>query len=61
MIEMVAINIKKVLPKLQVPGNRSIIYEIRANYNEEEIKLLKQAKIDVLIGIENSVRNFHKL
>jgi ribosomal peptide maturation radical SAM protein 1 len=46
--------IKKVLPHLHVPGGRFLVYEVRADYTEEEMRLLKQANVkNIQPGIES--------
>lgn len=47
-------HIKKVLPHLQVPEGRLLIYEVMANYTEEEMRVLNQAKVKkIQPGIES--------
>lgn len=46
--------IKNVLPYLRVPKERFLIYEVRADYSEEEMKILKQAGVRLIQpGIES--------
>jgi ribosomal peptide maturation radical SAM protein 1 len=46
--------IKKVLPNLHIKPGRAILYEVKADYNEEEIKILSQANLKkIQPGIES--------
>jgi ribosomal peptide maturation radical SAM protein 1 len=46
--------IKKVLPYVQVPEGKFLMYETRSDYNEEEMKALNRAKVKMIQpGIES--------
>jgi len=54
--------IKKVLPRLQVPGGRLIVYEVRGDCTEEEMKILDQAKVKrIQPGIESLSTPVHEI
>ncbi|NIM15682.1 MAG: RiPP maturation radical SAM protein 1 [Candidatus Aminicenantes bacterium] len=53
--------LKKVLPYIRMPEGRRIMYEVRADYTEEEIKVLSQAGVRyVQPGIESLVTGIHE-
>jgi magnesium-protoporphyrin IX monomethyl ester (oxidative) cyclase len=53
--------IKKVLPYIRMPEGRNIMYEVRADYSEEEVKVLSRAGVRyVQPGIESLVTGIHE-
>lgn len=49
---------QKVIPFFNVPEDLSIIYEIRTDYNEDEIKILKKSNVDLIQpGVESLTTN----
>lgn len=54
--------IKKVLPHLRVPEGKYVVYEVRGDLSEEEIKILSQAKVNkVQPGFESLQSSIHDL
>lgn len=54
--------IKKVLPYLDVPEGKTILYEVRGDYTEEEMAALHQAKVtNIQPGIESLHTPIHEL
>ncbi|MCU0286832.1 MAG: RiPP maturation radical SAM C-methyltransferase [Acidobacteria bacterium] len=54
--------IKKVLPYLRIPDGRNLVYEVRGDYDDEDVKMLKQAHITkIQPGIESLVTPVHKV
>jgi len=54
--------VKRVLPYLKVPEGRHILYEVRGDYNEEEMKILNQSNVKrIQPGIESLHTPIHEV
>jgi ribosomal peptide maturation radical SAM protein 1 len=54
--------VKRVLPKIENPNNRILMYEVLANYREDEMKAMSEAQVRrIQPGIEALTTSVHRL